>query len=375
MALPVARCNKVHWHHLDQSAQSLPMPKPACTRPQTLTCDLKWLSKGTLVVAWAVGSNSSTSGQSSRGPPPNSSISPTRLLHTVEFSAIAIAAIAQAALLVSTAVCQWHQTSQIADLQDHLSTMDGPGHATATHASTHQHHNQQQQQSVMQLQYQQQPLVPAAHSGLHLVTGSALVVGLLCGAGLRQLQTRYGLVGHADMTLPCVKMDTRCPRGASTCTLGCKVLPDIASPTALAAPQQCGTAWGHCSKQSAACPHRFTCAPPRLPACCRHHLLHSSSGLQPSADAAVRLAALEVTSQQTAAQLTTTARQMDKLQSRVGRRCSTSLGSCQLLVPGPCWHHGMIGRFVAVHDTRRAPCCCGRFRSLLKPVAQATWHH
>jgi hypothetical protein len=50
----------------------------------------------------------------------------------------------------------------------------------------------------------------------------------------------------------------------------------------------------------------------------RHPLLQGSSGLKPSTDAAVRLAALEVVSQQTAAQLTNTARQMDKLQARVG---------------------------------------------------------
>jgi hypothetical protein len=50
----------------------------------------------------------------------------------------------------------------------------------------------------------------------------------------------------------------------------------------------------------------------------RHPLLQgSASALRPSADAAVRLAALEVSTQQTAAQLTTTARQMDKLQARV----------------------------------------------------------
>jgi hypothetical protein len=202
MALPVARCNKVH---LDQSC---PVPKPACARPQTSNRDLKGSSKGKLGITLAVSSSSNaTSGQSSRVPPLNSSISPARLLHTVEFSAIAIAAIAQAALLVSTAVCQWRQTSKIADLQDQLSAFDGPGRQTAARASTHQHHNQQKQQSVTHLQYQQQPLVPAAHSWLHLVTGSALVVGLLCGAGLRQLQTRYGSVEHADTVAAGVNID------------------------------------------------------------------------------------------------------------------------------------------------------------------------
>lgn len=55
---------------------------------------------------------------------------------------------------------------------------------------------------------------------------------------------------------------------------------------------------------------------------------HGPQLLKPSADAAVRLAALEVASQQTAAQLTTTARQMDKLQARVSAFRTFSSAEC-----------------------------------------------
>jgi hypothetical protein len=124
------------------------------------------------------------------------------LLQRLEFAAIAIAAVGQAALLVSTAFCQWRQTQQLADLQDQLHNLEGSSIPEA-HAASSLLQAQQQQSGSDEQQQQQQPLVhvqyhpapaaaapTAAASGLHLITSSALVVGLLCGAGLRQLQLR-----------------------------------------------------------------------------------------------------------------------------------------------------------------------------------------
>lgn len=191
MALLSGSHGMVHCHtqgQLDHATICLPVPyrAPACHRFPRRTFRSFAAPKA------ANSSGSSASGQSSRSPAQNS-ITPARLLHTLEFSAIAVAALGQAAILVSTAICQWRQTQQIADLQDQLSNIDGSLHEAA--ASTHHVHHQRQQQGTSTQQLQQTSwsapaAVPAAHSGLHLITGSALVVGLLCGAGLRQLQLR-----------------------------------------------------------------------------------------------------------------------------------------------------------------------------------------
>lgn len=191
MALLSGSHSRVHCHtqgQLDHATICLPVPcrAPACHRVPSHTFPAPKAASS---------SGSSASGQSSRSPAQNSSITPARLLHTLEFSAIAIAALGQAAILVSTAVCQWRQTQQIADLQDQLSHIDGSLHEAAASTSTRHVHQQHQQQGTSTQKLQQTSwvspaAVPAAHSGLHLVTGSALVVGLLCGAGLRQLQLR-----------------------------------------------------------------------------------------------------------------------------------------------------------------------------------------
>lgn len=148
-------------------------------------------------------SNTSSSGGSTHPgparPQPNSAnadISPARLLHTLEFTAIAIAAVGQAAILVSTAVCQWRQTQQLAELQDQLTAVEGSlleagsVFVEATGEVQQQRQAPQQQLPAMQVQAHAMPVVMPAHTSLHLITGSALVVGLLCGAGLRQLQAR-----------------------------------------------------------------------------------------------------------------------------------------------------------------------------------------
>lgn len=153
-----------------------------------------------LMVLSSMKNNSSSSRDSNKqASAPSSSSSPAKLLHTLESTAIAIAAVGQAALLISTAICQWRQTQQLSELQDQLHSMDdtlaeaaASGTPTAKASTRHQqdlHHNHD---AVQHQQYQAAaPVVPhAAHAGLHLLTGSALVVGLLCGAGLRQLQLR-----------------------------------------------------------------------------------------------------------------------------------------------------------------------------------------
>lgn len=146
---------------------------------------------------------SSSRGSSSPGPPRpqpssagNASISPARFLHTLEFTAIAIAAVGQAAILVSTAVCQWRQTQQLAELQDQLTAVEGSLVEAGAVAQGGMQLQRQQQLPVMQMQVPAMPMVPA-HTSLHLITGSALVVGLLCGAGLRQLQMRCA-AGHLN---------------------------------------------------------------------------------------------------------------------------------------------------------------------------------
>lgn len=176
-----SRCSSMHCHLADQHAHRLLMP-PRHPKRSSLR-------------ATPSNSNGGSSSSSRRLAPANkdSTISPARLLHTLEFSAIAIAAVGQAAILVSSAVSQWRQTRQIAELQDQLSSI-----GAEAAASTRQQHRQQHTGTGTQQQLLQQE--PAGwssgppglhlHSGLHLVTGSALVVGLLCGAGLRQLQLR-----------------------------------------------------------------------------------------------------------------------------------------------------------------------------------------
>jgi hypothetical protein len=153
-----------------------------------------------LLILSSLSNNSSSSRDGNKqASAPSSSLSPAKLLHTLEFTAIAIAAVGQAALLISTALCQWRQTQQLSELQDQLHSMDdtlaeaaAAGTPTAKTSSRHQHDAHQNPDAVQLQQYQAAvPAVPhAAHAGLHLLTGSALVVGLLCGAGLRQLQLR-----------------------------------------------------------------------------------------------------------------------------------------------------------------------------------------
>lgn len=121
---------------------------------------------------------------------PVSSVSPAQLLHKVEFTAIAIAAVCQAAVLVTTALHQWHQAQQVAELQAQLDLSTAPEAAASTGTD---HHQILQQQGEQQLRLQHEHRTTSHHpatTGLHLVTSSALVVGLLCGAGLRQLHTR-----------------------------------------------------------------------------------------------------------------------------------------------------------------------------------------
>jgi hypothetical protein len=181
MALLASRFSSMHCQLADQHAVRPLQPPRNPRRPSSLK---------------ATPPNTNGGSSSSRLAPPNkdssSTISPARLLHTLEFSAIAIAAVGQAAILVSSAVSQWRQTQQIAELQDQLSSIG----AEAAASTRQQHHRQQQHAGAgtgtqQQLLLQQEP-APGLHlhSGLHLVTGSALVVGLLCGAGLRQLQLR-----------------------------------------------------------------------------------------------------------------------------------------------------------------------------------------
>jgi hypothetical protein len=297
-------------------------------------------------------------------------LSPAKLLHTLEFTAIAIAAVGQAALLISTAICQWRQTQQLSELQDHLHSMDdtlaeaaASGTPTAKTSIRHQHDLQRNQNHIQHQQYAATaPLMPhAAHAGLHLLTGSALVVGLLCSAGLRQLQLRSVVQQSNNYFISSIDSTSDC---AAVC------LPASASYGALYV-TWCRVA-SHIVLQpnplhpSCFCPAQFPCnlpcvSYPRSPcrvlnpvATCtkpcpsplnrRHPLLQGASGLKPSTDAAVRLAALEVATQQTAAQLTNTARQMDKLQARVrlahfpgvpGPGCGTIL-STRLLPTTPC---------------------------------------
>jgi len=121
---------------------------------------------------------------------PVSSVSPAQLLHKVEFTAIAVAAVCQAAVLVTTALHQWHQAQQVAELQAQLLDLSTAPEAAASTSTDHHKILQQQGEQQLRLQHVHHTTSHPAAAGLHLVTSSALVVGLLCGAGLRQLHTR-----------------------------------------------------------------------------------------------------------------------------------------------------------------------------------------
>lgn len=185
MALLASRFSNMHCHLADQHA---------CTPYRLLKPTPRHPKRSSLRATPSNSNGGGSSSSSGRLAPPNkdSTISPARLLHSLEFTAIAVAAVGHAAILVSSAVSQWRQTQQIAELQDQLSI------GAEAAASTRQYQRQQHAGTGTQQQLLQQE--PAGwlsgpprlhlHSGLHLITGSALVVGLLCGAGLRQLQLR-----------------------------------------------------------------------------------------------------------------------------------------------------------------------------------------
>lgn len=187
----------------DHAQQLRPTPPLLNSLQQTRPCHHPAASRQHPTVVCSASSTPAPNGSNSsagRLPPQKSNAgvrttpqpqSPAQLLHTVEFAAIAIAAVGQACLLVSTAVCQWRQTTQLADLQEQLHSIEATSTAAAAAGGGAQAHSTKQQAS-MQLQHPASlpAAAPAASTGLHLLTTSALVVGLLCGAGLRKLQIR-----------------------------------------------------------------------------------------------------------------------------------------------------------------------------------------